>query len=160
MIPSNDRNAKLIAADIKAKLEKGISRGLNAAGFFIVGEVKKVLSVPAPRKKRHDSGGNVYYVAATRATPGAPPRKLTGRLRASVIHKTEIEPGVGNKKSTYSLIIGVNARSPKGFNYPKYHERKGLGKRSGEHPYLAITIKKYEKKIVDVIHKEIHKAFE
>ncbi len=60
------------------------SRRLARAAAFLAGEVKKVLSVPAPRVKVTSKKGSVYYRATTKATPGAPPRKLSGRLRASV----------------------------------------------------------------------------
>ncbi len=62
-----------------------LMRGIDAASVFLVSRVKELISVPAPRRfVKPRKGGARYVVAATPATPGAPPRKLTGRLRADV----------------------------------------------------------------------------
>lgn len=49
-------------------------------------DLKQTVSVPAPRKVAKTSG-RVY--AATRATPGAPPRKLTGIGRTSIGYRVD-----------------------------------------------------------------------
>lgn len=74
--------------------ERLAGRGLLAGGTFLATRIKEVLSVPAPRRRviagprsRVRPPGTPYWVATTRATPGAPPRKLSGRLRASVMVK-------------------------------------------------------------------------
>src|SRR5688500_778763 len=56
-------------------------RRLARCASHAANEMKKTVSVPAPRKKAKKSG-RVY--ATVKATPGAPPRKLTGRGRAGI----------------------------------------------------------------------------
>lgn len=55
-----------------------------------VKDLKLIVGVPAPRKVSKKSG-RIY--AKTKATPGAPPRKLTGRGRASISYRVEDENG-------------------------------------------------------------------
>lgn len=70
---------------IASEVERLAGRGLLAAGTFLQSRIKEKLSVPAPRKRVYRSDGSYYWRATTRATPGAPPRKVSGRLRASVM---------------------------------------------------------------------------
>lgn len=72
-------------------------RSLTRAAVTCTTDLKKILSVPAPRKVAKTTG-RVY--AATKATPGAPPRKLTGRGRASVSYMVDREKLVA--------VIGTN----------------------------------------------------
>lgn len=92
--------------------------GLTRAAVELHKQLKLVLSTPAPRARVISRAGSVYYRATTPATPGAPPRKLTGRLRASVSFR----------------IDGVNLRATVGTNviYGGVHER-------GNHPWLMPT---------------------
>src|SRR5678809_1713062 len=70
-------------------------RRLKRAGAVAARRMKYVLSVPAPRvrvlAKRGKYRGSYYYRATTPATPGAPPRKLSGRGRASVTYEVNEE---------------------------------------------------------------------
>ena len=148
----NREAARKLKVKIAQRLKRGAGKGVEAAVRFLSARVKETLSVPAPRitiravplpgKKL---GAIVGYRAATRATKGAPPRKLSGRMRQGVTHKM------------YSSIlgaVGVHARSepskryPEGFNYPERHEM-GDAKRLGEglHPYLLPTFNKYRKEL-------------
>jgi hypothetical protein len=65
--------------EIANEVERLVGKGLVAAGYFLLERVQELISVEAPR--RLTKGGRI--VAATRAIPGAPPRKLTGALRGS-----------------------------------------------------------------------------
>jgi hypothetical protein len=79
---------------IAREVERTAGRGLLAAGSFLSSRIKEKISVPAPRR-RVVAGpsstvrppGTPYYVATTPATPGAPPRKLSGVLRSRVMVK-------------------------------------------------------------------------
>src|SRR4051812_1245627 len=75
--------AILTPQQIEAEVSRNIGRGLLAGAIFLTARVKEVLSVPAPRRRVLARSGAYYYRATTPATPGAPPRKLSGRLRAS-----------------------------------------------------------------------------
>lgn len=113
--------------DVTAAIDKLRGKGLAAAGSHAARRLKEVLSVPARPRRIAVAGirakwvppGTRYYVALTKATPGAPPRKLSGRGRASVGY--EVSPG-----KTF-VRVGTNVR------YMAKHERKG-------HPWLVKTI--------------------
>lgn len=156
--------AKERAQRIAVQLARGAGKGLNAARFFLTSRIKEALSVPAPRRQvvsRKAKGakgkvkkaltllGYFYYVATTPASPMAPPRKLSGRLRSSVTSIMMTET---------TAAIGVNAKGlpskkyPLGFLYPSYHEIKQPGKpKSGKHPFLMVTFVKWRKAITLII---------
>lgn len=144
-----DRMAKL-AERIKTQLNRNIGKGLNAARIFLTARIREEVSVPAPRKKYLDRSGNISYRATTKATRGAPPRKVTGRLRSGISSVM-----IGTRRA----VIGVKARSEKGFDYPKYHELKGMGKNSGQHPFLAPTVRKYKRELALIVGREITGKF-
>lgn len=58
-------------------------RRVERAAIHLAGATRQTLSVPAPRRRVVSARGVAYYRATTPATPGAPPRKLSGRLRTS-----------------------------------------------------------------------------
>lgn len=66
--------------NVEAKIQALAGRGLQAATIHLSNRVKQALSVAAPRR-RTLSG---RYVATEPASPGAPPRKLSGQLRRSI----------------------------------------------------------------------------
>jgi hypothetical protein len=148
-------NAERLAR-LKKKIDdqvtRSVGKGLNAGRIFLTSRIKETLSVPAPRIRIQTPAGEVYYKATTPATPGAPPRKLSGRLRTSVTSKM---------LGTFTAVIGANARGrptakyPQGFNYPAYHEVPGLGTRSGEHPFIRPTILRYLVELTVIVGKEL-----
>lgn len=141
-----EQQSARIAKKIAAQVERGRGRGLNAGRLFLEGRVKEALSVPAPRRLvRPKFGGMPYYVATTRAIPGAPPRKLSGRLRSSL---------TSAMVSSSEAVIGANARSDRGFNYPKHHEIK-RSMLSGEHPFIYPTAVRYQREIGIIVGVEI-----
>ena len=146
MATSNQERMAKLAARIQSQLERSIGKGLNAARIFLTARIKEEVSVPAPKKRSRDALGNVKIRATTRAIPGAPPRKLTGRLRMSVTSRM-VTPTIA--------VFGVKARSDKGFNYPAYHEKKGLGTNSGRHPFMMPTYRKWAKELRMIIKKDI-----
>jgi hypothetical protein len=82
-----------LAEEIRANA----TRALVRTAIACTSDLKKILSVPAPRKVSKITG-RVY--AATKATPGAPPRKLTGRGRASVSYTVD--------KDKLVAVVGTN----------------------------------------------------
>jgi hypothetical protein len=100
------------------QLRQRAVRGLTAAAVELQKRLKIVLSTPAPRTRVTSRAGSVYYRATTPATPGAPPRKLTGRGRASVSYRVDA--------ATLRATVGTNVL------YMGVHER-------GNHPWLAVT---------------------
>ena len=82
-----DVSAHWKGKQLAAEIRRSLGAGLKAGAIFLSSRVKEILSVPAPRVrvlgKRGKSAGIYYYRATEPATPGAPPRKLSGRLRAS-----------------------------------------------------------------------------
>lgn len=62
--------------------------------MYLESKLKEILNVPAPRRvaiagprSRHVPPGTRYFVATTPATPGAPPRKVSGFLQSHVTRK-------------------------------------------------------------------------
>lgn len=107
----------------QAQIRRAAGKGLRAAALFLAARVKELLSVPAPRARAR--GG---YRATTPASPGTPPRKLSGRLRASVT--SEVSPD------------GLRARV--GTNVV-YARRLELGFPQGRHahPYLSAALTRW-----------------
>lgn len=143
----NREAARKLKERIAKQLKAGAGKGVEPACRFLVARIKETLNVPAPKVKV-----GLGYRATTRATVGAPPRKLSGRMQKGVTHKM-LSGIVG--------LIGVHARAeptkkyPKGFNYPRYHE---TGKEDGEgrlgaglHPYLKPTVDKYKKELRTIV---------
>lgn len=142
----NAEAARRLKARIAEQLRKGANKGVEAAIRFLAARWKETLSVPAPRRAVRSApepgkklGGILYYVATTKATPGAPPRKLSGRFRQSVTQKM-LTPTVG--------IVGANARSDKNFNYPAHHELGKSGQWGGGlHQSLKPTVEANERNL-------------
>lgn len=109
--------------EIEREVLKNLGRGLEAGAIFLKARVKETLSVPAPRKrvlgKRGKNAGVYYYRATTPATPGAPPRKLSGRLRSSITHEMSND--------------GLTARVGTNVEYAQHLEEGG-------HAYLITTL--------------------
>jgi len=154
---NNTDKARQLAEKIAKQVTRGAGKGLNAGRVFLAARIKEALSVPAPRRAVRGPpapgkrlGPIIRYVATTPAMPGAPPRKLSGRLRTSV---TSI------MLNDLTAVVGTNASSepsskyPLGFQYPAYHEIVGFGgfKRSGGHPFIAPTAKKWKGTLAVII---------
>ena len=91
--------------------------GVKAAAIHLSRRVKEVLSVPAPRRRARSARTGVPTWRATLpAAPGAPPRKLSGRLRASVAYEADEREGEAR--------VGTNVV------YGRRHEL-------GDHPFLV-----------------------
>lgn len=148
------QKAKDLADKIAKQILRGAGKGINAGRIFLAARIKETLSVPAPRKKIWDKHGNFEWVATTAATPGAPPRKVSGKLRSSVwsIMLSETE-----------AMVGANARSkpktrwPQGFPYPIYHEVKDPSHpKSGQHTFVIPTFSKWKAALEIIIGAEVN----
>ena len=139
--------ARKLAEKITQQIQRGAGKGVDAARVFLTARIKEELSIPAPRKaiRGAPAGGKkgpiLGYRATTRATKGAPPRKLSGRLRSSVFSRMA---------NVLTAVIGVNARGepsasyPLGFPYGRHHEvRDPAHPSSGQHPYIRVTAQKW-----------------
>lgn len=104
--------------DIERIVRKKLTQTAGKIGALLVRELKVVLSVPAPRVP-----GSSPPRAATKATPGAPPRKLSGRGRAAVVYR--VEPTADG----VTLYVGNNVI------YMRVHEQ-------GNHKWLLKTIRR------------------
>jgi hypothetical protein len=154
---SNQQIAALLMVKIAKQVQRGAGRGLDAARVFVTSRVREAVSVPAPRMavrgvpapgKR--KGAILYYKAMTRATPGAPPRKLSGKLRQSIWSKM-ISPT--------KAVIGANARgfptarNPRGANYPAILELSQDPRR--RHAFIVPTIQKFRREIGTIMGREL-----
>ncbi len=83
--------------------------------------------MPAPRTRVTSRKGVRYYRATTPAIPGAPPRKLSGRLRAS--------QGYSVSPATLTARVGTNVI------YGAVHEYK-----TG-HAFLAPTLAAHRQEV-------------
>ena len=75
-------------------------RGLEVATIHLMNRVREAISVPAPRRRTKLG----RYVATTRATSGAPPRKLSGQLRRSTAYQMMRQKTIGRVGT--NLIYG------------------------------------------------------
>lgn len=123
---------------------------MQAAAVFLAARVKETVSVPAPRKRVVNSLGDIRYRATSRAVPGAPPRKLSGRLRQSITHVYQPSANPKAKKGQGGKgIVGLKARSAKGFNYPKQLEKKT------DHKYLVVTARRWRTQLEVIVGRRV-----
>ncbi|MDE2100668.1 MAG: hypothetical protein KGL39_25715 [Patescibacteria group bacterium] len=151
---TNAEIALLLAAKIAQQAERAANKGLQAALPFLASRVREAVSIPAPRRAVRGApapgkkkGAILYYVATRRAIPGAPPRKLSGKLRQSIWHKM-----VGKTRG----LIGANARSYGGFNYPAALE---LSKRIN-HPFIKPTVLKFRSELARIAGRPVRVEFQ
>lgn len=122
-------------AELDAIVQRIAGTGIERAAPFLEARIKEKVSVPAPRERRTTgprsrSPGRVYYVATSPAQPGAPPRKLSGRMRSGVAHQI-VEP---KRKAR----VGGNVE------YMRRHEM-------GNHPFLVPTLLENMTRIAAII---------
>ena len=115
--------------DVSREAARATGLGLDAGAVFLTARFKEVLSSPAPRVRVKSSSGLSYYRALTPAIPGAPPRKLSGRLRAGQMWETV---------SALARRVGTNVK------YARRHEK-------GAHPYLMRTVKAVARSLASII---------
>lgn len=96
------------------RVQAEAQRRLAKAAAFCAKELKVTVSVPAPRKVSKKTG---RPYATVPATPGAPPRKLSGRGRA----------GISWKMADGAAVVGETVR------YMPRHEHTG-------HPWVRPTL--------------------
>ena len=102
----------------KKKADKLVRKRLGALmeGIGVLVESQAVSIISVDQAVRRTTSGR--QVAVTPATPGAPPRVLSARLRQSVTHETKVT------KRRASTKIGTNVK------YGIVHEK-------GDHPWLV-----------------------
>lgn len=150
---SNAQVAALLAAKIAQQVQRSAGKGLQAVTTFLAARVRETVSVPAPRRaiRGIPQGGAkrgpiLGYRATSRATPGAPPRKLSGKLRQSVWSKM---------LTPTKAVIGANARgyptrdSPRGANYPAILELSLDPRR--RHAFIMPTVRKYRRETARIM---------
>jgi hypothetical protein len=139
---------KLTPDQVQTIVMAKAGKGVTSASYFYRGRLTELISVLAPTRKVYraqyelrTSGGITRYVrgkdliikvATTRATPGAPPRRVTGRLRASItvrIEKTDTET---------TGIIGTNVIYAKRLEF-------------GGHPYFRPTMEAQKTNLTTIV---------
>lgn len=90
---------------IASRMRDEARRRLAKAASYFAGQCKKTVSVPAPYTTSRTTGRRY---ATTRAIPGAPPRKLSGRGRASISWR--LETGLAATVGTNVGYMGVHER--------------------------------------------------
>lgn len=107
--------------EIDAAVQRMAGKGLAAVATHLQRRIKEVISIAPPDLKMITSkSGRTYWRTRIRATPGAPPRKISGNLRNNVVARriSDLHWQVG--------VWGVVYASP-------------LERRMG-HPYLMPTV--------------------
>jgi len=69
--------------EMEAQLRKEMGRRLERAAIYLTDRLKQTLSVAPGEIKRYGKSG-VYYKGIPASSPGEPPHKVTGSLRASI----------------------------------------------------------------------------
>lgn len=123
--------------DLIKRLEKSLVRGLTKGCIHMANETKKLISVPAPRRRVVARDGSIYWRATTPATPGAPPRKLSGNLRRSVAYIVDQNEFVGK--------IGTNV------NYGRFLEYRN-------HPWLRVILQRELRRASQIVIDELRKV--
>jgi len=118
------------SAKIAEEIKRRAGQGLKAATIFLSSRIKEILSVPAPRKLVKPKYGAPYYRATTPATPGAPPRKLSGQLRRSIAWEMRQSDTVGR--------VGTN------MVYARRLEAQG-------HRFLTLAVEMYQNDIKTIM---------
>lgn len=124
---------------VQAEASRLAGRGLAVGLKFLANRVREMLSAPAPRRivtsgARSAAPGVRYYRATTPAIPGAPPRKLSGRLRASIAD--EFDPN------------GPRGRVGTNVVYGRRHEQ-------GNHPWLLPTLTQQFQSLEQIVGQEL-----
>ena len=122
--------------DIRYMIVTRIGQGLDAAGYVIRKLLQSTLGVQAPLNigkpltmKQARSYRGFSIRALTKATPGAPPRRVSGRLQASITWQ---------KVSEFAIRVGTDVF------YGKYLEY-------GNHPWLEKTILRYRRELEKIV---------
>lgn len=101
----SDLNVEAMAERWRQEIIKRLTR----AAVHTQNELRKTVSIAAPRRRVTSRRGVARYVATTPAAKGAPPRKLSGRGRAGMayfVDKQKLEAVVG----TNVFYMGVHER--------------------------------------------------
>ncbi len=138
--------------DTMRQIQKRLENRVKAACIYLTGEVKQVISVPAPRKRVQvntlfrsrtvsvtfnpatvtatpmmASRKTIMYVATTRATPLAPPRKLSGNLRRHIMWevRTVADEVIGRVGSNvhYARRLEMDPKHPHKYLVPTLMSR-------------------------------------
>ncbi len=139
---TNAERAKKLAERITAQVARGAGKGLDAARVFFAARVKETLSVPAPRKAIRGAtsgkkkGPILGYRATTRAMPGAPPRKLSGRLRTSITSRM-VTP--------MKAVVSTNVKYARPLELSRRHP----------HKFFATTAAKYQRELKTIIGRNV-----
>lgn len=107
-------------AQIQAYVRARVSRGIRAAAPFMRDMLKRTVGVQAPRKR--SSSAVCGWRAITAATPGAPPRRVSGCGQQSIYYKRTKNGVSFRARRRYMMIL----------------EHKN-------HPWLQLTINKYKR---------------
>lgn len=118
-------------AELKREARQKAARGAEAGCRFLAGIFREVLNVQAPR--RRVKGNGAYFAATEPATPGAPPRKVSGDLqRSTQVQVIPAEPGQDG-----GAQIVCNA-------YGRILEDKG-------HPWIEPTLDRFQQELEIVV---------
>ena len=109
---------------IEQKIMMLAGRGLEAATIHLTNRVRQTVSEPAPRK-RNKLG---TYRATVRATPGAPPRKLSGDLRRSMAWQMFRQKTIGRVGT--NKVYGRSLETWMNHSFLGYTLQKSMGELS------------------------------
>lgn len=123
--------------EVVRRLTTRMRVGMEVAGAFIEGEIKRSLSTPGPTKTSPDNPAS---------KPGKPPHARTGNLRAQQSYQVEEESG--------KLILMVGAKAgpaePYAARLEYGDEQSGKGSIAAR-PYARPAIFKNRKRIMKLI---------
>ena len=120
--------------ELDRQMQAAARRGVVAGCIFLKDKIREAVSVPAPRKRvlgrRGRFAGVLHHRATEPATPGAPPRKVTGRYRSTIDYQVAGD-GLSGR-------IGSNAVQARRLE-------------EGGHPHIRITLERNRDELAQVM---------
>jgi len=121
--------------EVQASIEDEAFRRIVRACVSCTNDLKKLVSTPPQTLYTNENGklkkkSIIYSARRIKATKGAPPRKVTGRGRASITYKVDRQKMAG--------YVGTNVF------YMEIHEQAvGRAYWGGTHKWVEPTLKQY-----------------
>lgn len=142
-----------VTRDFEAKA----NRGIGAAAKFLASRIEEAISRPAPTETYVTKSGKTRKRATVRATPGAPPRVVSGALKRSVGWELVVErmavARVGVFSGQVELDLDPDELEP--WEYGGIHEHSADEGDTSGHPFIRRTLERYRTELERIVGGEV-----